>query len=58
MTPSSTARRSAYKNPVPVHLTYLTAWVSAAGSVEFRPDIYGRDRVPLSMSSHAELYGD
>ncbi|TVR82732.1 MAG: peptidoglycan-binding protein [Rhodospirillales bacterium] len=31
--------------PVPVHLTYLTAWSSADGTVHFRDDIYGRDAV-------------
>lgn len=30
-------------NPMPVHLTYLTAWVNKDGSVHFRDDIYGRD---------------
>lgn len=29
--------------PVPVHLTYLTAWIGEGGTVEFRDDIYGRD---------------
>jgi murein L,D-transpeptidase YcbB/YkuD len=29
--------------PVPVHLTYLTAWVES-GQVHFRPDVYGWDR--------------
>jgi murein L,D-transpeptidase YcbB/YkuD len=29
--------------PVPVHLTYLTAWVNKDGSIHFRDDIYGRD---------------
>ena len=29
--------------PVPVDLTYLTAWVNKDGSVHFRDDIYGRD---------------
>jgi murein L,D-transpeptidase YcbB/YkuD len=29
--------------PVPVHFVYLTAFASANGMVQFRPDIYGRD---------------
>lgn len=33
------------KEPVPVHLTYLTAWVNKDGSVHFRKDIYDRDTV-------------
>lgn len=31
--------------PVPVHLTYLTAWVNKDGSTHFRDDIYGRDEL-------------
>ncbi|HUS97082.1 MAG TPA: hypothetical protein VMX97_10115, partial [Hyphomicrobiaceae bacterium] len=37
--------------PIPVHFTYITAWVEQDGHVEFRPDIYGRDGA-------AELVGD
>lgn len=33
------------KDPIPVHLTYLTAWVNKDGSTHFRRDIYGRDKV-------------
>lgn len=29
--------------PIPVHLTYLTAWIGEGGTVEFRDDVYGRD---------------
>jgi murein L,D-transpeptidase YcbB/YkuD len=29
--------------PLPVHITYLTAWVNKDGSVHFRDDVYGRD---------------
>ncbi|HHK74879.1 MAG TPA: peptidoglycan-binding protein [Rhizobiales bacterium] len=32
------------KTPIPVHITYLTAWVNKDGSVHFRDDIYGRDK--------------
>ena len=29
--------------PVPVYFTYITAWAEPDGSVQFRPDLYGRD---------------
>ena len=32
------------KKKIPVHVTYLTAWVNKDGTVNFRKDIYGRDR--------------
>lgn len=31
------------KEPLPVHITYQTVWVDAAGRIRFSPDIYGRD---------------
>ena len=31
--------------PLPVHITYLTAWVNKDGSVNFRDDVYGRDAI-------------
>ena len=34
-----------FQNPIPVHITYLTAWVNKDGSLHFRRDIYGRDKI-------------
>jgi murein L,D-transpeptidase YcbB/YkuD len=30
--------------PIPVHVTYATAWVDAAGTLQIRTDVYGRDK--------------
>lgn len=35
--------RISLRDPVPVHLTYATAFVLADGQMQFRKDIYGRD---------------
>ncbi len=32
------------KNPIPVIITYYTAWVDESGKLNFRDDIYGHDR--------------
>lgn len=32
------------RQAVPIHVVYQTAWVAADGSLEFRDDLYGRDR--------------
>lgn len=37
----------AVKNPMPVYITYFTAWVDRQGDLNFREDIYNRD-APLS----------
>ncbi len=34
---------------IPVHLTYQTAFVDEEGKLEFRDDIYGRDKVLLAI---------
>lgn len=39
-----TPRRVYLKKPLPVHVLYWTAWVDEAGRVNFRDDVYGRDR--------------
>jgi L,D-transpeptidase YcbB len=32
--------------PIPVHIQYWTAWIADDGSLQFRNDIYGYDRLP------------
>lgn len=32
------------KDPVPVSISYYTAWIDSSGEVHFREDIYGHDR--------------
>jgi murein L,D-transpeptidase YcbB/YkuD len=39
-------------NKIPVHIVYATAWRGEGGSVEFRQDIYGRDK-----KLHNALFG-
>jgi murein L,D-transpeptidase YcbB/YkuD len=36
-------RRVNLDNPLPVHLTYRSAWIDEDGTEQFRGDIYGRD---------------
>ncbi len=42
----SSRKRTVVKlaKPLNVHLTYSTAWVGEGGTLNFRPDIYGRDK--------------
>jgi murein L,D-transpeptidase YcbB/YkuD len=39
--------------PIPVHVLYNTAWMNAAGAVEFRQDIYDRDKALERMLREA-----
>jgi murein L,D-transpeptidase YcbB/YkuD len=36
-------RQVTLPNKIPVHITYFTAWVDAAGKLQVRNDIYGHD---------------
>jgi murein L,D-transpeptidase YcbB/YkuD len=38
-----------FPNPIPVNITYQTAFVDDAGKLELRKDIYGRDATMVSM---------
>ncbi len=38
-----------FPNFIPVHLTYQTAFVDEDGKLEFREDIYGRDKALLAI---------
>jgi murein L,D-transpeptidase YcbB/YkuD len=40
---------------VPVHLTYQTAFVDDDGSLQFREDVYGRDRALLAILKGPEI---
>lgn len=46
-------RRVNFEEPVPVHLTYRTAWVTEDGERHFRADVYGRDARILSALQKA-----
>jgi L,D-transpeptidase YcbB len=35
------------RTPVPIHLTYRTAWIDATGALQLRGDVYGRDALVL-----------
>ena len=46
------------KNPLPVHLQYWTAWVDDNKQVNFREDIYGRDKLLSEALSKKPPTGD
>lgn len=54
---SKKTRTIRLKRPIPVHVVYITAWVSEDGLLNFRQDIYGRDAMPdntLQQAAHAK----
>lgn len=40
--------------PIPIHITYMTAWADEQGIINFRPDIYKRDSHIASTLYNAE----
>jgi hypothetical protein len=38
-----------FTNPVPVHITYQTAFIDEHGNLQTREDIYGRDSTLLAL---------
>jgi murein L,D-transpeptidase YcbB/YkuD len=43
--------------PVPVAIVYVTAWIDPMGTLQFRPDLYGKDpredAIPVAVHSDA-----
>ncbi len=42
-----------FPTPIPVNITYQTAFVDDAGKLQFRKDIYGRDATMIAMLKNA-----
>ncbi|MGH6749267.1 MAG: L,D-transpeptidase family protein [Methyloceanibacter sp.] len=38
--------------PIPVYFTYVSAWATPDGAVQFRPDIYNHDGTPETASAY------
>jgi hypothetical protein len=43
-----------FPHPIPVHLTYQTAFVDDAGNLQLRDDVYGRDARLLAIMKGSE----
>jgi len=43
-----------FPTPIPIHVTYQTAFVDDAGKLEFRDDLYGRDRELLAILHNSQ----
>jgi murein L,D-transpeptidase YcbB/YkuD len=47
------------KDPIPVVITYYTAWVDENGQLNFREDIYGHDaKLAQKMFAHSAVYAN
>jgi L,D-transpeptidase YcbB len=42
-----------FPHPIPVHLTYQTAFVDQTGKLQFRDDVYGRDAKMIAILKNA-----
>ncbi|HSF96359.1 MAG TPA: L,D-transpeptidase family protein [Thermohalobaculum sp.] len=45
-------------DPIPVYLTYRTAWTAGDGTIQFRADVYGRDRAVSQAMARAGAASD
>ena len=52
---AGTTQHLALREPLPIYFLYWTAFVDDDGMIEFRDDIYGRDRRMLDALSHRGL---
>jgi hypothetical protein len=43
-----------FTNPIPVHITYQTAFVDESGHLQIREDIYGRDAQTLAALKNGD----
>lgn len=41
---SNVTQNVSLREPVPIYFTYMTAWVDERGVLQFRPDVYERDK--------------
>ena len=46
-----------FPTPIPVHITYQTAFVDDAGKLQIRKDVYGRDASMLSLLKNGRQQG-
>ena len=55
MSKKSKSKTLPLEQPIPIHLTYMTAWADDRGIINFRPDIYRRDSHVLANLYNAAL---